>query len=274
MAVEAPATRAPTTMTSYMSLRCARGAKSSFQSARVTLRRALDRGLGVAGHEPLVPRSVQALEWVWLERRDHPLDRRGGQRDEVRVAAHEADPAAILHHLHDVAREQGAAALLAVRPVQDRAAREVPAEAQQRDAGLEHAGVAVPKNEAVVGAHHPLAVGNVEVHGRIERAGVLDHRGVVVRVRDRDRGQAAALANGALDLPVEQRDAIPQHVAAGGLDEQRALLDREARLRPDPGQSGLLGAEVGAVTGAQLVEGGPALSPPADVLALVLADRA
>ena len=58
----------------------------------------------------------------------------------------------------------------------------------------------------------------------------LDHRGVVVRVRDRDRREPAFGADPRDDLVVEIRRAVPEDVAGARLDEERALADRERRL--------------------------------------------
>jgi hypothetical protein len=93
-----------------------------------------------------------------------------------------------------------------------------------------------------------------------------------VRVRDRDRIEAARRPDVRADLVVEERDAVPQDVPAGRADEQRALADREARLAADPDEPRRLLADLGAVVTAELVERRPALAVPADVLALVLAD--
>jgi len=59
-----------------------------------------------------------------------------------------------------------------------------------------------------------------------------------------------------------------------GLDEERALADREVWTGADARQPRLLFADVGAVVTPELLERRPLLAVPADVLALVLADRA
>src|SRR4029079_19647690 len=101
-----------------------------------------------------------------------------------------------------------------------------------RQALAELARLAVPEVDPLVGAHDPLAVGGVQVDGRVEGARPLDQRRVVVRVRDRYRGDAAELLDARAELVVEERDAVPEDVAARArrLDEERALADREARL--------------------------------------------
>src|SRR2546423_14075431 len=83
--------------------------------------------------------------------------------------------------------------------------------------------------DPLVRAHHPLAVGRVQVDGRVEGARPLDHRRVVVRMRDRDRADPAELLDPRAELVVEERDAVPEDVAAPARspDEERALADRE-----------------------------------------------
>src|SRR5690606_4461429 len=73
---------------------------------------------------------------------------------------------------------------------------------------------------------------------------------------------------------VDQGDAVPEQVAAGRTHQQRALADREARLGTDPEQAFGLRLDAVAVRAAQRLERGPLLPAAADVLALVLADRA
>jgi hypothetical protein len=68
-----------------------------------------------------------------------------------------------------------------------------------------------------------------------------------VRVRDRDRGDAAELLDPRAELVVEERDAVPEDVSTGRLDEERALADGEARLAAEPDEARLLLADVRAV---------------------------
>jgi hypothetical protein len=93
-------------------------------------------------------------------------------------------------------------------------------------------------------------------------------------MRDRDRGDPAELLDLRAELIVEERDAVPEDVAARCLDEERALADREARLAADPDDAGPLLADLGVVIPTELLERRPALAVAADVLPLVLADRA
>ena len=173
-------------------------------------------------------------------------------------------------HLDDVARQQ----LPAARgPVQHRAAGEVPAAAHERQtiAELEH--VALPVADRGVGAHHPLGVRGVQVDRAVEAMRPLDHARVVVRVRDRDRGEPAAPLDLRRGRLVEQRDAVPQQVGVAVGDEQRALADRECGIGADAGQRALV-AELVGVAGGQLGQRRPALPGLRDVLARIEADRA
>src|SRR3546814_4951540 len=70
------------------------------------------------------------------------------------------------------------------------------------------------------------------------------------------------------------RDAVPQQVAARRAHQQRALADREAWLGADAEQAFGLRFDAVAMRVAQRLERGPLLPAAADVLALVLADRA
>src|SRR3954467_3100097 len=74
--------------------------------------------------------------------------------------------------------------------------------------------------------------------------------------------------------PVEQGDAVPQHVADRGADQQRALPDPERRGDAEADQVGFLLAHLVGVVPRELGHGGPPLAVPADVLPLVGADRA
>ena len=89
------------------------------------------------------------------------------QRDEVRVAAHEADPVAVGDDLDDVAGEQGAAPAGAAAPEADRAALEVPAEADELVVVADGQAVPRPQLDAVGRARDPLAVGLVEEDPRV-----------------------------------------------------------------------------------------------------------
>ena len=159
-------------------------------------------------------------------------------------------------------------------PVQDRAAAEVPAAADQRQAVAEVERLAVPVLDRRVRAHDPLGVGGVQVDRAVEALRPLDHRRVVVRMRDRDRREPAA----ALDLGggrvVEQRDAVPQQVRVAVGDEQRALADGELRLGPDADEVALRRGSCSRGRRRRSSSVVHCLAAKPDVLARVGADRA
>src|SRR3954468_9985136 len=97
---------------------------------------------------------------------------------------------------------------------------------------------------------------------------------VEVRLGNRDRGDAAEVTDPLSRGPVEQGDAVPQHVAGRGADQQRALPDPERRGDAEADQVGFLLAHLVGVVLRELGHGGPLLAVPADVLPLVGADRA
>ena len=66
-----------------------------------------------------------------------------------------------------------------------------------------------------------------------EGAAPLDHRRVVVRVRDRDLGDPAQLLDPRDRRVVDQPDAVPEDVALGRLDQEGPLADAELRLGVD-----------------------------------------
>ena len=115
-----------------------------------------------------------------------------GQRDEVRVAVHEAHVPAIRDHLDDVAAQQRPSALGPRRPVQHGAAGEVPAAADELQPLAERLALAAPQLDRRVGAHDPLRVVGVQVDRAVEPSGPVHHGRVVVGMRDGDPGQPAA----------------------------------------------------------------------------------
>ena len=81
----------------------------------------------------------------------------------------------------------------AVGDVQHGPAREVAAASDEREAAAQRERLSRPERDRRRGAHDPVGVVGVQVHGAAEALGPLDHPRVVVRVRDRDPGQAAAV---------------------------------------------------------------------------------
>ena len=126
------------------------------------------------------------------------------------------------------------------RPVQHARAVEVPADpghGQPRH----RLDLVVEQLDARRTPRDPLLVRPRQEHRCVERRGELEVRGVEVRVRQADRAQAAELVDRAPGRPVEQRDAVPEHVARRRPHQQGPLTDPELRRDPDPGEAGLLG---------------------------------
>src|SRR6266550_3121845 len=93
------------------------------------------------------------------------MDRSGSERNQIRVASHEADVTAVLHHRNDVAGEQRAFAPATAgrcRPMQHCAAFEMPAAVDQRNAVPEWQGCSFPEPDARAFAHDPTAVGSMQ----------------------------------------------------------------------------------------------------------------
>src|SRR6266536_3089352 len=226
-------------------------------------------------HVPVPPAAVDPVE---RQRRQGPGDAghlRGGQRDEVRVAAHEGDVAAVAHHRDRVPDQQRAPAAGAGGPVKDRRAREVPAALHQRHPGDDVEAV-VPQPDRRVGSRDPARVGTWQVDGRAtERLAPLDDAAVEVRVGCGDAGEPAQFAHALDSLLVKVAWTVPEDVAVLGLDQERPLADGKGRGRADAGEPGLQVPDLRPEPlVAELVKGRPALALPADVLALVLADPA
>src|SRR6266542_1752688 len=240
----------------------------------VAARGRTDRLGRVPEHVPVPPAAIDAVEGQRLQGLRDPIDLRGGQRDEVRVAAHEGDVAAIAHHRDRVPDQERATPGGAAGPVEHRRPREVPAALDQRDAGHDLQAV-LPEPHRRVGAHDPGLVRARQVHGGVEGVAPLHQAAVEVRVGRGDAGQPAELAHPLHGGVVEVARAVPEHVAGLGLDQEGALADRQRRGHADAGETGLQLAKLRAeALGGQFLQGGPLLALPADVLALVLADRA
>src|SRR5262249_8800003 len=152
---------------------------------------------------------------------------------------------------------------------------EVAAGADQRQAAEERLTLVLPEADARVRAHHPGALRLVEVDGRVAKgAAPLDHRGVVVRVRDRDLRDPAQLLDPRDRRLVDQPDAVPEEVAFGRLDQEGPLADAELRLGIDRVEPLFFLLDRVPVRPAEALERRPLLTVRADVLPLVLANRA
>ena len=239
-------------------------------SARLIVARSLSR----RADRPIEPGAVDDVEWIGLKQGADPLDGGGRQRNEIGIAAHEADELAVGNHLHDVAGEKRAAAATALRPMQHRAAGEMAAAADQRDAARERKRIAVPQLDREIWPHDPLPIGGVQMDGRVEGMRPFHHRRIIVRMGNGDADEAAQRFDDGDGGVVGERDTVPQHVARRGGEQERALSDGEGGHRADADQAGLVLAETVAMTARQRLVRGPALARWRHELALLIADRA
>ena len=227
-----------------------------------------------AAHHRAPPATVDAREVVGSERLDDAAHAGLGQRQAHGSAVDERHAVLAGGDEDGVAAENGAAALGACGPVQDRAAREVPAALHQRDPG-EHLERAGPRPHRRVRAHEPAGVHRRQQDLGIEGVAPLHRRAVHVRMAGRDRAQAARRAHRVERRVVHERRRIPQNVARVRGHQQPPLAHADIGLAGDPGQAGLdlANHRVAAVSG-ELRHRRPALTGGRDPLALVLAQRA
>lgn len=204
-------------------------------SSDVAIGRAEDFGFCVLGDDPVPPRAIDAVELHPLEDVTDPLDLRCRQRDQVRVAVHEADPIAVGHDLNDVSHQERTAPARAGAPEADRGAFEMPAEPNELELVADASAFTRPELDPVGRADDPFAIGLMQEDASIEALCPFDHRRVVVRVGDRDRVDAARAREGVRRLVVEQRDAVPEQA----VDEERPLADGKRRLGADPEETRL-----------------------------------
>src|SRR5438132_14352623 len=106
-----------------------------------------------------------------------------------------------------------------------------------------------------------------------ESAAPFDHRAVVVRVRDRDASEPAEAVDDLDGGGIDEGDAVPQNVAAGHPQQQRALSDGEFGQRTDPDEPGLVLAIAVEMPARERVERRPTLPAGRNELAFVLTDR-
>ena len=100
------------------------------------------------------------------------------------------------------------------------------------------------------------------------------HHRVIMRMRDGDRFEAARRLDPAPRFIVDERHAIPKHIAVRRLHQKRALADGKMRLDGNAGDTVIFLLEAKPVSRTQLLERRPGLAIPADELAIIRADRA
>jgi nucleotide-binding universal stress UspA family protein len=193
--------------------------------------------------------------------------------NEVWVAPHEAHPVAVGDHSDGVAGEQRAAALRPGRPVQDCRAIEVAADPGERQP-RHWLRLVIEQLDARRGPLNPLLVCARDQDASAEGVGEFDIGGVEMRVRHADGANPAELGDPSPGGLVQQRGAVPQHVALRGAHQQSPLTDGEGRVHPDAEKPWLLLTDDHGMIAGQVGHSGPALAATADILALVSADGA
>src|SRR5262249_55094528 len=118
-------------------------------------------------------------------------------------------------------------------------------------------------------------VGGVQMDGNAaEGAAPFHHRGVVMRVGDGDAGEPAERLHDLDGGGIDERDAVPQNIAFGSAQDERALADGKFRHRPDADQAALVLLIAIEVPARERLEGSPLLTAGRNELTLVLTDRA
>jgi hypothetical protein len=107
-----------------------------------------------------------------------------------------------------------------------------------------------------------------------EGAAPLDHAGIEMRMRNGDRRDAAEALDQRHGGGVDHGDAVPQHIAAAGAQQKRALADGEGGLRADADHPRLVLPEAVEVAGGERRQGGEGLPLRRHVLPRVVADDA
>src|SRR5262245_31316117 len=130
----------------------------------------------------------------------------------------------------------------------------------------------MPQSHRLAFAHDPFLVGGVEMDLTPECVGPFVHRGVEMRVRDRNRFQAAETFEHADRRGIQRRNAVPHYVAVLSARQERALANREAGADAD--QAGVVFMETVHVALRQFAERSPGLTPWRHILPLFLADDA
>ena len=142
------------------------------------------------------------------------LDVGCAQGNVVGVAPHEADPMRVGADLRLVAREEDSLPRRAVAPVEDLEAVEMSAGVNEGEAICDLRGGSTPKADGRVGALQPWPIRFVEIDGDVvESVAPLNHRAVIVRMGDRDCGNATELADGIDGDVVEKADAVPKDIS-------------------------------------------------------------
>ena len=95
-----------------------------------------------------------------------------------------------------------------------------------------------------------------------------------MRVRDRNRGDAAQVSNPCDRIAVDEAHAVPQNVTAAILNQESTLADSELGFGSNAPNPWALRIESVAMGGSQVFQGYPLLPLQTDKLALIFAYRA
>jgi hypothetical protein len=127
--------------------------------------------------------AVDRLERKRRERRPDRGHLLGRERDQVRVAAHEAQVFSVDRDRGDVGGEEHAAPGGAARPMQHGSAWKMAAAPYERHARQELERLTLPRPDRSIGTHDPAPVARVHVDwDAAERPAPLHHRRIEVRV--------------------------------------------------------------------------------------------
>src|SRR3954449_2780060 len=107
-----------------------------------------------------------------------------------------------------------------------------------------------------------------------ERAAPLHHARVIVRMRNGYGLQSAASPDLLDRRAVQEADAVPEDIPGWGLDKERPLPNTEFGLHREGRQAWFFALDFGLKLSSDIVKGGPLLSFEANVLTLVLTNRA
>src|SRR5438552_5991380 len=138
-----------------------RSPESRADCPQVALRRSRDCGIRVGYNVHLPPTTIDLVERKRLECFKNATDSGGAERNQIWIAAHEAEVAPILHHRKDITCEQRTLAVGTRRPVTNGATFEMAPAVDQRQLIPKRKGCAFPKLNTRAFVHDPLAVGGV-----------------------------------------------------------------------------------------------------------------
>src|SRR5207342_2879704 len=216
--------------------------------------------------------SVNDIKFVRRHGLADVLDLALRQWKKIWIAAHEGKPFAVLGDGQNISRANDAAAARSSRPVNDGAARKVPAAADQSDAIPKLKRATLPQLDRRPFPHDPFLIGGMEMDRAAESLRPFIHRRVEMRVRDRDRFQAPEALDETHCRGIERRNAVPEQVAALRLHQQRALPDGETSADTD--DAGIVFVERVHVALLKRRQRRPGLAARRHVLPLLLADWA